>query len=398
MGNAATTVRPNLATPAGLLERLPAEWEELLKGWGEPRYRAGQIFQWIHRRGVFDPAQMTNLPARLRDKLAEEGLQAPMSVVDDRLSTDGTRKLLVEMCDGRRVETVLIPRGSVDADDIYAPLPEDGASDDERGAGAEAVAARSSLVTQCISSQVGCAMGCAFCASGVAGLKRQMTAGEIYGQLLLGRALLPEGSRQGGVVFMGMGEPLHNYPAVQRALALIAEPAGFGMSLRRVTVSTSGLVPEIERLASDFGGRVRLAVSVHASDGETRSKIMPINKRYPLSELLDALHRYPVPGLGRITIEYTLIRDINDSEAQARALSQGLEGLPVKVNLIPMNPVDDTPFEAPSEKRVTAFQRVLRARGVDTFVRRRKGDDIAAACGQLALHGEARKVRLPTLS
>jgi 23S rRNA (adenine2503-C2)-methyltransferase len=237
-------------------------------------------------------------------------------------------------------------------------------------------------------------MGCSFCASGIAGLKRHMDAGEIASQVLLGRSLLPDGQRLSGVVFMGMGEPLHNYPEVSRALQLLTHREGLGLSARRITLSTSGLVPEIQRLARDFGGRIRLAVSLHASDTETRGKIMPINRKYPLPELIAALRAYPQDAYHRITIEYTLIEDVNDSEASARGLVRLLEGMQVKVNLIPMNPVEDAGLRMPDAARVDRFREVLRRAGVDAFVRKQRGDDIAAACGQLALQGEGRKVRL----
>jgi 23S rRNA (adenine2503-C2)-methyltransferase len=307
-------------------------------------------------------------------------------VVQTHASDDGTRKLLVELTDGKQIETVLIPRGAVAADDIYAMDAD------------ETSVPSSQEVTQCVSSQVGCAMGCVFCASGVAGLKRQMTASEIIAQVLLGRAALAEGQRLSGVVFMGMGEPLHNYQAVTRAIRLLSHPEGIGMSLRRVTVSTSGLVPEIDKLARDFGGQVQLAVSVHASDTVSRSRLMPVNKKYPLPELVAAIRRYPVPRRRRLTIEYTLVRGMNDSPDAAQNLARLLQGLRAKVNLIPMNPVQGTDLSAPDDDVVDRFQQILRDAGIDTFLRKRKGDDIAAACGQLALHGEARKVRVPIVS
>lgn len=368
--------------PSSLAEQLPEEWERTISAWGEPRYRALQIFRWIHQRGVFDPAQMSDLPKRLRERLAQEGLAAPARVAEAHASADGTQKLLVELGDEKRVETVLIPRGSVSAEDVFS-LPTDD----------EAPAFSGSEVTQCVSSQVGCAMGCAFCASGIAGLKRNMSAAEIVSQVFLARAALAEGARLSGLVFMGMGEPLHNYAALARALRLLSHPEGLGMSLRRMTVSTSGLVPEIDRLAREFGGQVQLAVSVHASDTQTRTRLMPVNKKYPLSELVAAIRRYPVPRRRRLTIEYTLVRGVNDSEQAARDLSRLLHGLRAKVNLIPMNAVPGTSLEAPADDVVERFQRVLRDAGIDTFLRRRKGDDIAAACGQLALHGESRKVK-----
>lgn len=372
-----------LAPPQNLAEQLPHEWEALLKHWGEPRYRAVQIFRWIQQRGVMDPEQMSDLPKRLRDRLAQEGLAPLAAALETHSSEDGTKKLVVQLHDQKLIETVLIPRGSVAAEDIYAM------SDEEPGEPPHSA----NELTQCVSSQVGCAMGCVFCASGIAGLKRQMSAAEIVSQVLLGRASLDDGSRLSGLVFMGMGEPLNNYDALVRALVLLSHPEGLHMSLRRMTVSTSGLVPEIDRLARDFAGQVQLAVSVHASDSDTRSRLMPINKKYPLPELIAAVRRYPVPRRRRLTIEYTLVRDMNDSTQAAERLANLLQGLRAKVNLIPMNSVDDTTLSAPDDKVVEAFQRVLRDAGIDTFLRRRKGDDIAAACGQLALRGAERKVR-----
>jgi 23S rRNA (adenine2503-C2)-methyltransferase len=375
---------PSLPPPAHLAEQLPEEWEKQLTAWGEPRYRALQIFRWIYQRGVLHAEQMTDLPKRLRERLAQEGLSPVASVATTHASTDGTKKLLLELGDGKQIETVLIPRASVAAEDIYA------SEEDEPG---ETPSASSHDVTQCVSSQVGCAMGCAFCASGLAGLKRNMSAAEIVAQVLLGRAALDEHARLAGVVFMGMGEPLHNYPALSRAITLLSHPDGFGMSLRRMTVSTSGLVPEIDRLARDFSGQIQLAVSVHASDTDTRTRLMPVNRKHPLPELIEAIRRYPLPRRRRLTIEYTLVRGMNDSREAAVALAKLLQGIRCKVNLIPMNPVPDAGLSAPADDTVEAFQRALRDEGVDTFLRRRRGDDIAAACGQLALHGEPRKVR-----
>ncbi|HEY2735771.1 MAG TPA: 23S rRNA (adenine(2503)-C(2))-methyltransferase RlmN [Polyangiales bacterium] len=376
-------MNPPLAAAQNLAEQLPEEWDVTLRAWGEPRYRALQIFRWIHQRGVLNPAQMTDLPKRLRDRLEQEGL-APLAVATElQASADGTKKLLIELSDGKQVETVLIPRGAVAAEDIYA------SDDDEPGA----PPAAAEEVTQCVSSQVGCAMGCAFCASGIAGLKRQMSAAEIVAQVLLGRAALTDSGRLAGLVFMGMGEPLHNYDALARALVLLSHPEGLGMSLRRMTVSTSGLVTEIDRLARDFSGQVQLAVSVHASDNDTRTRLMPINKKHPLPELIAAVRRYPVPRRRRLTIEYTLVRGINDSADAAERLAGLLQGLRAKVNLIPMNPVAGAGLRAPDDDVVDVFQRVLRDAGIDTFLRRVRGDDIAAACGQLALHGAERKVR-----
>ena len=374
-----------LAKAKELAEQLPHEWEAVLSSWGEPRYRALQVFRWINQRGVSDPARMTDLPARLRERLAAEGLAPLGAVAESHVSEDGTRKIVVTFGDQQAIETVLIARGSVAPEDVYA-LHED--EDDDQG-----VPSSDLQFTQCVSSQVGCAMGCVFCASGIAGLKRNLSAAEIVSQVQLARASLGGGGRLSGLVFMGMGEPLHNYDALVRAIVLLSHPEGVGMSLWRMTVSTSGLVPEIDRLARDFAGQVQLAVSVHAADSDTRSRLMPINTKYPLPELIAAIRRYPIPRRRRLTIEYTLVRGMNDTRAAAERLVKLLTGLRAKVNLIPMNSVADTTLCAPDDAIVDAFQRTLRDAGIDTFLRRRKGDDIAAACGQLALRGATRKVR-----
>jgi 23S rRNA (adenine2503-C2)-methyltransferase len=384
----ARSTTPALSSPPqAAFERLPEEWAELLAEWGEPRYRAAQVFKWIHARGVADPAAMTDLPKALRERLTEAGLAAPAQVNRTYASVDGTSKLLVGLHDGLEVETVLIPRGAPAAEGPYAS---DGDADaSERSEPSRALP----TVSQCVSTQVGCAMGCVFCASGIAGLKRNLTASEIVGQVWLGRAQLEGKSRLSGIVLMGMGEPLHNYDAVARALRLLCHPDGLGLSPRRITLSTSGLVEGIDRLGRDFSGQIGLAVSMHAADDATRSAIMPINKRHPLAELTAALRRYPLPPRRAITIEYTLLEGQNDSPEHARALAARLRGLRAKVNLIPMNTVQGTTLHAPSWSAVDSFQQALQEQGLDVFVRRRKGDDIAAACGQLALLGARRKVK-----
>lgn len=360
------------------LGRLPEEWAARLVRWGEPKYRGAQVFEWIHAHGVLDPEGMSNLPKRLRAKLADE-LSDPLQVARHLPSADGTRKLLVRTADGREVETVLIPQ-------LERADPD---AEQDEGEGAELVPGRS--VTQCVSSQVGCAMACSFCASGLAGLKRNMSAAEIVAQVLRGREALREGEQIRNVVFMGMGEPLHNYPRVARALRLLTHPKGIGLSPRRITVSTSGLVPQIDRLAEDFGGQVGLAISLHALDDELRSRIMPINRKHPLDELLACLKRYPLPRGRQITIEYTLMRDVNDDPREADRLVDRLSGVPFKVNLIPMNPVPGSELEASEDRVVQAFRNRLRRHGIPTFVRKQRGEDIDAACGQLALRGERRK-------
>jgi 23S rRNA (adenine2503-C2)-methyltransferase len=364
---------------------------------GERAYSGKQVFEWIQRRGVVDASAMTNLSARLRAALTADGL-APGVCVPERVhrSTDGTRKVAVRLHDGALVETVLLPavsgRGSpaeLDADAAAA----DDEDDEDAGGPVEAAPTPRTRVTQCISTQVGCAMGCVFCASGVAGLKRHLGPEEIVAQVLLGRSLLDEGEDLRNVVYMGMGEPLHNYEATARSLRLLLHPEGIGLSSRRVTVSTSGLVPEIGRLGRDFGGQVALAISLHAADDATRSALMPINRRYPLAELMAALRAYPLPKRRRITVEYTLVSGRNDEPAEAKKLARLLRGLPVKINLIPMNPIDASTLGPPDAARVAAFQGVLIEAGYSCFVRRRRGDDVSAACGQLVLIGAKPKVR-----
>jgi 23S rRNA (adenine2503-C2)-methyltransferase len=390
--------------PLHPLARLPQDWEASLRAAGERPFRAKQVFRWVHARGVVDPAEMTDLPATLRERLAAEGLGPAAAVSTVRTSLDGTRKLLVTMGDGATVESVLIP--GVTGPKPLTPTPVDldadaAAADDEDDEASEASEASEAAeaagrvrVSQCISTQVGCAMGCVFCASGVAGLKRHLRPEEIVAQVLLGRARLGPGEVLRNVVLMGMGEPLHNYDATVRALRLITHPEGIALSTRRVTVSTSGLVPEIDRLGADFQGQMGLAISLHATDDEARSRLMPINRKYPLAELMAALRRYPLPPRRRITIEYTLVQGRNDGLDQARKLVRLLDGLKVKVNLIPMNPIDASTLGPPDRGRVEAFQRILTDSGLSAFVRKRRGDDVAAACGQLALRGERPKVRV----
>jgi 23S rRNA (adenine2503-C2)-methyltransferase len=379
------------------IARLPEEWRAELTERGERAFAAAQVFSWIHRRGVVDASLMTNLSARLRASLAEEGLAKGLAVPERiHRSADGTRKIAVLLRDGARIETVLLPAvsGPGSAGRAAAELDADAAAadddDDDAPTAAEAPRVR---VTQCISTQVGCAMGCVFCASGVAGLKRHLGAEEIVAQVLLGRALLDEGEGLRSVVYMGMGEPLHNYEATARSIRLLTHREGIGLSSRRVTVSTSGLIPEIERLGRDFNGQVALAISLHAADDATRSALMPINRRYPLADLMAALRAYPLPPRRRITVEYTLVAHKNDDEAEARRLVKLLRGLPVKINLIPMNPIEASALGPPGLDRVAAFQAILTGAGYSCFVRRRRGDDVSAACGQLVLVGEKPKVK-----
>ena len=352
--------------------RLPEEWRPYLIEKGEPGFRADQIFRWIHAQGVFDVERMTNLSRTLRGELAQLDLACPVDEVSARRSTDGTRKLLLRLRDGLAIECVLIPQGKLEED-----LEED---DDEPGADAG-----HKPLTLCVSTQVGCAMGCVFCASGQAGLKRGLGAHEIISQVLVARRHLDPGERIRNLVFMGMGEPLHHYAETARTIHLLTHPLGLNMSPRRITVSSVGLISGIRRLGEEFGGKVGLAISLHAADTSTRSQIIPMNEHQPMAELMAALRAYPLPKRRRITIEYTLIDGINDRVEHARRLAEVLRGLPTKVNLIPMNPIAASSLHAPRPEAVEAFRRELGRLHVSCSVRQTRGDDVDAACGQLAL-------------
>jgi len=378
------------------LARTPEEWTAAIAAWGGRAFHGKQVFRWIQARGVVEPASMSDLPADLRERLREDGVGPRMTISLERRAQDATRKLLLTLHDGATIETVLIPGVSAGKSLLPSPVEPDADSaaavdddDDDTHEAGEKV-----RVTQCISTQVGCAMGCVFCASGVAGLKRHLGPDEIVAQVLLGRSRLDDHEKLRNVVYMGMGEPLHNYESTARSLRLLTHPDGIGLSTRKVTISTSGLVPEIERLGRDFAGNVGLAISLHAADDETRTRLMPINKKYPLPVLMDALRAYPLPKRRRITIEYTLVAGKNDTVAEAKKLVKLLRGIPVKVNLIPMNPIEASTLGPPNFAGVLDFQKVLCDAGYSCFIRRRRGDDVDAACGQLALLGAKPKVRV----
>ena len=402
----------SVPAPPPPIARTPEEWVAALKPLGGRAFHARQVFRWVQGRSVLDPRLMTDLPSSLREKLAALAIERTLEVVEERRAADDTRKLLVRLRDGATVESVLIPgvtgRFPGAAGRLPSPLDDSDGSgtfaalehdDDDNDGGLEgagdAGGARPAVrVSQCISTQVGCAQGCVFCASGVAGLKRNLGADEIIAQVLIGRSRLDAGERLTNVVYMGMGEPLANYEATARSLRILTHPDGLALSSRRITVSTSGLVPEIARLGQEFGGKIGLAVSLHATDDDTRTRLMPINKKYPLATLMDGLRAYPLPPRRRITIEYTLVAGRNDTAAEARKLAGLLRGLAVKVNLIPMNPIEVSSLGPPKMSGVLAFQRVLCDAGYSCFIRRRRGDDVAAACGQLALLGAKPKVRV----
>jgi 23S rRNA (adenine2503-C2)-methyltransferase len=334
-------------------------------GLGEKRFRAQQLFRWLHQKGEADFSRMSNLARSLRDKLAGAAVVQAPALISEQASADGTIKWLFDVGQGNAVETVFIP-------------------EDDRG-------------TLCVSSQAGCAVGCRFCSTGHQGFSRNLSTAEIVGQLwfaerrLRQHLQLPEGERAiSNVVMMGMGEPLQNYAALVPALRVMLDDHAYGLSRRRVTVSTSGVVPMIDRLRDDCA--VALAVSLHAPNDALRSELVPLNRKYPLTELLQACTRYlDAAPRDFITLEYCMLHEVNDTPELARQLVRlvrGLEGdapaLRCKLNLIPFNPFPESGLVRSTPQRVAAFAEVLREAGVVTTVRKTRGDDIAAACGQLA--------------
>jgi 23S rRNA (adenine2503-C2)-methyltransferase len=357
---------------------------------GLPRFRAEQIFRWVHFRGANSVEEMTDLAKPLRARLAAEAALGRLHVDLEQVSKDGTRKLRLKTGDARMIETVLIPDGDAGADN-------DDDDDQFRGGRRElehALFPRRPKLTQCVSSQVGCALDCTFCATAQLGFGRQLTPGEIVDQVYRARKLvdaLPDddptrragASRITNLVFMGMGEPLHNYKHLMHALHILTDERGADFSRKRITVSTAGLVPGIEKLAEE-ALQPNLAISLNATTDEVRDVLMPINKKWPIARLLEAVKKMPLERKRRVTFEYVLLDGVNDSDADARRLAALLKGIPSKVNLIPWNPHPLAPYRRPPDARVRAFQDVLRERGMAVYVRKSRGDDIDAACGQLA--------------
>ncbi len=317
----------------------------------EPRYRARQLLAWVHKKGAKSLAEMTDLPKLLRERRAGDLLARTTEIRERRASDDRTVKLLVSLADGEAVESVLIPEGD--------------------------------RWTLCVSTQVGCGMGCRFCATGTMGLRRNLSAAEIVEQVLHARDEL-HGESPTNVVFMGMGEPLANWPALRRALEVLNAPWGTGIGARRMTVSTIGFPERIRDLAT-LGLEVNLAISLHAPDDDLRTALVPPNKGVGIRELLDAARDFHERTGRRVTFEYVLLEGVNDSPDHARRLAERVRTLGAFVNLIPMNPVPGLPDRAPAPAAVQAFRRALRVAGVECEVRRQRGDDIAAACGQLAV-------------
>lgn len=338
-----------------------SELREQLHGLGEPEYRVRQITDWLYKNRVGAIDEMTNIPQPLRERLSQTFSLSNIELVRVLGARDTTRKFLFRLGDGNLIESVLIP----------ASLALYGGRSDRR--------------TICVSTQVGCAYGCKFCASGLDGFSRNLSAGEIVDQLIAIERATTE--KIDNVVFMGMGEPLANFENVMRAIQIINAEWGLGIGARHITISTSGLVPQIRKLAEE-SLQIRLAVSLHGATDEVRNQIMPINRRYNIDALLSACDYYKVRKKQRLTFEYILIRDVNDSEEQARLLARHAHRLSAKVNLIPYNTVSGLPWTRPSKNRQEKFLSILQARGIPATLRREKGHDIDAACGQLRLRTE----------
>ena len=335
----------------------------LLTAWGLPAYRARQVWEWLYDRKVIDFAAMTSLPADLRDRLADEFIISRLEDAAELVSNDGqTVKRLLRLPDGQMIESVLMEY------------------DDERR-------------TACISTQAGCAMGCVFCATGQMGFARHLTAGEIVEQaLIFARQLEAQGDRLSNIVLMGMGEPFHNYDNTVEAIRRLNDPRGLNIGQRHITVSTVGLVPAIQQFAEE-GLQVKLAISLHAATDDERGKLLPINKRWPLRDLMDAVRAYIERTGRRVTFEWALIAGENDTPQQAERLGKLLEGMMAHVNLIPLNPTQDYAGRPSNPARVDAFQRVLTDHGITSTVRVRRGIDIQAGCGQLKADVQRRQRR-----
>jgi 23S rRNA (adenine2503-C2)-methyltransferase len=322
------------------------------QGW--PRFRGEQVWRWVHDKGARSFDDMTNLGRETRARLAETAEIGGLEIAEVQTSRDGTRKLRLVTRDGQSIESVVIPDGD--------------------------------KTTLCISSQVGCAVDCQFCATAKLGLLRNLDAGEIVDQVYRARRLLAEvepGRRISNLVYMGMGEPLHNYDNLVRSLRILTDDKGIGLSQRRITVSTSGLVPKLERLGGE-DIRPNLAVSLNAPNDAVRDEIMPINRKWNIARLLAALRAYPLEQRRRITFEYVLLAGVNDSLGDAAQLAKLLRGIKCKVNVIPFNPHPEAPYRRPAPAVVEAFQNECRRLGLPTYLRTPRGDDIDAACGQLA--------------
>ncbi len=336
------------------------ELEKVMIGWGLKRFYAAEVFKWIFQKGSVDFSKMTNLPQGLRKKLSEEFSVTGLSIKETVTSNDGTEKFLLELSDGNVVEAVIIPA--------------------------------SRRVTVCISSQAGCKFSCRFCASGMSGFKRDLSAAEIIDEvLLLKNRLLSQKRVLTHVVFMGTGEPFDNYDNVLQAARILNDDAGFNIGARRITISTCGIIPGIKRMAEE-GLQVELSISLHAADDKTRQKLMPVNQKYPLRDLMKACQEYVARTNRQITFEYILLAGVNADLQTARKLGILLQGVRLaKVNLIPANVVPGSGLNQPVHEEISAFKQALLRAGIYATVRSSRGEDIEAACGQLRLRYEKNK-------
>jgi len=358
--------RPPLASTDGKLNLIGLSREELTAAVtkvGAEKFRSKQIWQWMYARGATDFSQMTTISKTQAATFAEHFTIERPGIDRALTSTDGTRKWLLSFKDGNKIETVHIP-------------------EEERGA-------------LCVSSQVGCTLTCTFCHTGTMKLVRNLTAGEIVGQVLIARDSLEQwpatpDTTLTNIVMMGMGEPLYNYEQVKKALLIVMDPEGLSLSKRRITLSTSGVVPMIEKTGKELG--VNLAISLHAVRDDLRNEIVPINKKYPIQMLLESCRNYPAASNARrITFEYVMLKGVNDTDADAHELVKLLAGIHAKVNLIPFNPWPGAPYECSSNNRIHKFAEILNNAGLSSPVRKTRGQDIYAACGQLKSDSERKK-------
>ncbi len=352
-------MEPHDPGPPDLAELDRLMLEAALEERGQERFRAKQIFRWMYRRGVTDIHSMTDLPRTLRETLATDFELTTPEIAARERSADGTEKFQLTLADGRQIESVFIP-------DTPA-------------------------MTFCISTQVGCAMACDFCLTGKMGLVRNLTAGEIAAQVRVLAAATNLLEHPFNIVLMGMGEPLHNYDNTMKALRILHAEHGLAVSPRRVTLSTVGIVTGLERLAHE-PLMPNLAISLHATTEEQRTALVPPNRKHALADILDACRRFPLKKRSRITFEYVLLDGVNDTPEDARRLVRLLNGIKAKVNLLPLNAAPGIPSNRPSDERVNAFAKILAERGVTVSVRRSRGRDIRAACGQLIVEGERRSL------
>ena len=354
----ARTVTPRGERPRGLYDLLLPELETRVQELGFPAYRARQVWGWAYRQLARDYAEMANVPAALRDALITAAPMTALAPVRTLTADDGeTIKTLYRTGDGQLLETVLM---------LYPDR-----------------------ATVCVSCQVGCAVGCAFCATGLMGLARNLSAGEMVAQTVgAAREARERGRALTNIVMMGMGEPLQNYAETMKFIRIVHDPAGLDIGARRITVSTSGIVPKIDALAAE-PLQLNLAVSLHAPNNELRSQLVPINRRYPIAMLMESIERYIQETGRRVSFEYALMRGINDSDEIAHDLAALLRGRLCHVNIIPLNPVDVLPYERPDPTGIERFAGILRAAGIPTTVRYSRGLDIDAACGQLRANEEA---------